>query len=222
MAIKYTPKVIEHFTNPQNVGDISDADAVATEGSPACGDMITYSLKINPQTRIVEDVKFRSFGCASNIATASMATLLAKGKTTDEIKKMSHRDVTVALGGLPAVKMHCSVLAVEGLKSAIRQWEQEQGLISDINQYLDRTSVTEALKKVINPRTGNNLMEAKLINRLEIDNDDGRVFVEVLLCELDERFAENIEEEIREQISAIEGVKKVLVQFKPCEHTGKV
>ncbi|MBM3326683.1 MAG: DUF59 domain-containing protein [Calditrichaeota bacterium] len=221
MALKYSPTVIEHFTKPQNVGDICDADAVATEGSPACGDMITYSMKINPQTRIIEDVRFRSFGCASNIATASMATLMAKGKSIDDIKKMSHRDITVALGGLPAVKMHCSVLAVDGLKSAVKQWELEHGLVSDDNHILDRTAVTEALKGVLNPRTGCSLIDAKLINRMEIDNDEGRVFIEVMLCELDERFAENIEEEIREKIGALEGAQKVLVQFKPCEHIGK-
>ena len=77
MAIKYSQKVIEHFTSPQNVGDLPDADSVSTEGSPACGDMITFSLKINPDTRIIEDIRFRSVGCASNIATASIATILA-------------------------------------------------------------------------------------------------------------------------------------------------
>jgi len=104
MALKYSQKVIEHFTQPQNVGEIENADAIATEGSPACGDMITYSMKINPETKIIEDVKFRSFGCASNIATASMMTLLAKGKTVDEVKNMRHRDLTKSLDGLPAVK----------------------------------------------------------------------------------------------------------------------
>ncbi len=107
MALNYTEKVIEHFTNPRNVGEIEDADAKATEGSPACGDMVTFSIKINPDTRVIEDVKFRSYGCASNIATASIATEIAKGKTIDEVKNMSHKQIAEELGGLPAIKMHC-------------------------------------------------------------------------------------------------------------------
>ena len=118
MALKYSKKVIEHFTKPQNVGEIEYADATATEGSPACGDMIKYTLKINPETKVVEDIKFLSFGCASNIATASMMTLLAKGKTTAEIKAMKHKELTQSLDGFPAIKMHCSVLAVDALKMA--------------------------------------------------------------------------------------------------------
>ena len=220
MAIKYSEKVKEHFINPQNVGEIINADAIATEGSPACGDMITYTLKINPETRVVEDVKFLSFGCASNIATASMATLLAKGKTIDEIKRLRHRDLTTALDGLPSVKMHCSVLAIDTLKAAVRKWEIDNNLIEDVKIVLDRHTVWKSLADVLNPRTGVSLIEAKLIDRLDIKRDEGKVFMEVLLCELDEHYAEAIEEEIREHVSAIPGVKSVLVQFKPCVHCG--
>lgn len=218
MALKYSQKVIEHFTKPQNVGEILDADAIATEGSPACGDMITYTLKINQETRVVEDVKFLSFGCASNIATASMATLLAKGKTTDEIKKFKHRDLTNLLDGLPAVKMHCSVLAIDALKSAIRKWEIEKGITVEETFILDRKAIWRELTDCLNPRTGVSLVEAKLINRLDVEAEEGRVFVEVKLCEMDEMYAEALEDEIREKIGAIQGVKIILVQFKPCEH----
>ena len=218
MAIKYSQKVIDHFNAPQNVGDLPDADVIATEGSPACGDMITFSLKINPETRVIEDVRFRSFGCASNIATASMATLLAKGKTVEEVKQLKHRDLTDALDGLPAVKLHCSVLAVDALKSAVRKWEIDHGLLTDDEVVLDRYLVAAALEGVINPRTGANLNESKLVNRIEINQPEGRVFLEMLLCELDERYAQAIEEETIERISALPGVRKVLVQFKPCLH----
>lgn len=214
MAIKYSEKVIEHFTSPQNVGDLHNADAVATEGSPACGDMVTFSLQINPETHIVEDVRFRSFGCASNIATASMATLLAKGKSIEEVKRLTHKNLTDALDGLPAIKMHCSVLAVDGLKAAVYQWEVDHGLREKNSQILDPAGVTTALSTVINPRTGEFLSESGMIGRVDIETDERRVFVEVKIRDVDERFAENIEGEIREKLEAIPGVWKVIVQFK--------
>ncbi len=222
MAIKYSEKVIEHFIKPQNVGEIPDADAIATEGSPACGDMITYTLKIDPETRVVEDIKFLSFGCASNIATASMTTLLAKGKTTDEIKAMKHRELTKSLDGLPAIKMHCSVLAIEALKSAVHKWEVDHGLAVDEIVKLDSKEVWKALADVLNPRTGLSLIESKLVNKIEIERDEGGVFIELLLCEMDELYAEAIEEETQEHVRAIPGAKKVLVQFKRCHHSGMV
>lgn len=218
MALKYSDKVIEHFNKPQNVGEIDDADVTATEGSPACGDMITYTLKINPETKVVEDIKFLSFGCASNIATASMTTLMAKGKTIDEIKAMKHRDLTLSLDGLPTVKMHCSVLAVDALKSAIRKWEIEHGLLKEEKRTLDRKEIWKALTDCLNPRTGVSVVHAKLINKLEVVPEEGQVFIEMLLCEMDEMYAEAIEEEIREKIETLPGVIRVLVQFKACEH----
>ncbi len=214
MAIKYSQKVIEHFTSPQNVGDLLQPDAIATEGSPACGDMVTFSLKINPDTRVIEDVRFRSFGCASNIATASMATLLAKGKHLDEIKHLSHRDLVNALDGLPAVKLHCSVLAVDGLKAAVHAWEVEHGLAEERVESLDVEAVGRALSGIINPRTGNGLVESGAIGKTEIEPAEGRVFIEVKISDADERFAENIEQEIREKIEALPGARSVVVQFK--------
>jgi len=214
MAIKYSPKVIDHFTAPQNVGDLDGANAIATEGSPACGDMVTFSLQINPDTQIVEDVRFRSFGCASNIATASMATLLAKGKSIDEVKRLSHRDLVKALDGLPAVKLHCSVLAVDGLKSAVHRWEVEQGLAEDVIEPLDFESVGKALAGVINPRSGAGLLESGMIGKTEIEPAEGRIFIEIKITEIDERFAENLEQEVREKLEVLTGVRSVIVQFK--------
>jgi len=219
MAIKYSQKVIKHFTDPQNVGEIAEADAIATQGSPACGDMITFTLKINPETRVIEDVKFRSFGCASNIATASMTTLLAKGKTIDEVNQLKHRDLTQALDGLPAVKMHCSVLAIDALKSAVHNWELEHGLVEEKPMTLDRESVEKVLTDCLNPRNGISLIEARLIKKIEVIPEDGRVFIEVILCELDELYAEAIEEEISEKIQTLPGVRNVLVQFVRCIHS---
>ncbi len=214
MAIKYSEKVIEHFTSPQNVGDLKDANAVATEGSPACGDMVTFALQINPNTQIIEDIRFRSFGCASNIATASMATLIAKGKSIEDVKRLTHKNITDALDGLPAIKLHCSVLAIDGLKAAVHKWEVDHGLRKIVTQVLDPSSVTAALSTVINPRTGEFLHDVGMFGRIEIEPDDERVYVEVKIKEVDERFAENIEGEVREKLEAIPGVMKVIVQFK--------
>ncbi len=213
MAIKYSQKVIQHFTQPQNVGDLTDANATSTEGSPACGDMITYTMKIDPETKVIEDIRFRSFGCASNIATGSVATVLAKGKTTDEVKALKHADLTEALDGLPAVKLHCSVLAIEGLKAAVQQWEEDQGLVKAKDAKLDKQSVHKALQDIINPHRGISLVEAGQIKRISVDVEEGKVFVELKLKDEEERFAENLEEEIREHIETIPGVKRIIVQF---------
>lgn len=213
MAIKYSQKVIQHFTSPQNVGDLKDANAFSTEGSPACGDMITYSLRINPETNIIEDIKFRSFGCASNIATGSVATMLAKGKTVDDIKSLKHSDLTHALDGLPAVKLHCSILAIDGLKAAVHKWEIDQGRAQEVQLKLDKRSVYEILEKVVNPQTGKSINEGHQIKRINVDAAEGRVFIELKLNDEEEKFAPNIEEEIREKIEEIPGARIILVQF---------
>ena len=121
--MEYTEKVIEHFMNPHNIGKLENANAIATEGSPACGDQITFYLKINNETQIIEDIKFLSYGCASNIATASITSDLVKGQTIAEAKKLDSKRVIDELGGLPPVKQHCSILAVETLQSAIKNYE---------------------------------------------------------------------------------------------------
>ncbi len=213
MAIKYTQKVIQEFTNPQNVGEIADADAVATEGSPACGDMITYNLKIDKETRVVEDIKFRSYGCASNIATASVATKLAIGKTVDEILEMTPKAVTEELEGLPAVKIHCSVLAINGLKSAVRQWKKEHlGEEPEDKIELNKETVVRALRDVIHPETGISIVKMNMVRIVEVDQS-GSVFVELMMGETDEMFFENIEEEAREHLEAIPGVKDVIIKI---------
>lgn len=213
MAIKYSEKVMQHFMQPQNVGDLPDANAISTEGSPACGDMVTFALKINPDTRIIEDIRFRSFGCASNIATASAATLLAKGKSVDEVKALKHQDVTNALDGLPPIKIHCSILAVDGLKSAIQQWEIERGEVKAIEDVLIPSQVEFALNEPVHPRTGKTIAEEGLIRKVEIEMGEHRVYVELSLSDLDERFAPALEEAISDKLSLLPGVKKVIVRF---------
>lgn len=116
----YSEKVVELFMNPKNVGRIEDADGVGTVGNPVCGDVMKIYLKIE-DGRIV-DVKFETFGCAAAIATSSMVTEMVKGKTLEEALKVSNKDVVQALGGLPPHKLHCSLLAEEGIRAAIEDY----------------------------------------------------------------------------------------------------
>ena len=109
MSIPYTKKVLEHFMHPHNVGKLDKPDASATEGSPACGDMLRLYLQIEEKSTKIEDIKFESYGCASNIATGSIITDLAKGKTIEEAKKIDWKMAAEELGGLPPVKVHCAV-----------------------------------------------------------------------------------------------------------------
>lgn len=210
MAIKYTPTVIEHFTHPHNVGELENPDASATEGSPACGDMVTFTLKINPETHVIEDVRFRSYGCASNIATASMATLIAKGKPIEEVKTFHPKMVAEKLGGLPAIKMHCSVLAINGLKAAIKQWEISHGLAQEEEIQLNEKTVKHLLKGVINPESGRSIVSMGMVTDVRIDG--GRVFVEVSLQGTDEMYAENIREEVTEKLESMKCVQEVIVR----------
>jgi len=121
----YSEKVIQHFRNPRNVGEIPDADGVGTVGNPVCGDLMTIYIKVKDD-RIV-DLKFKTFGCGAAIATSSMTTELAKGKTLDEALKITRSDVADNLGGLPPIKMHCSNLAADALHAAIDDYLKKRG-----------------------------------------------------------------------------------------------
>ncbi|MCX5808572.1 MAG: Fe-S cluster assembly scaffold protein NifU [Proteobacteria bacterium] len=121
----YSDKVMDHFMNPRNMGEIEDADGVGEVGNPACGDVMKLFLKIE-NDRIV-DVKFKTFGCGAAIASSSMTTELIKGKTIDEALKLSNQAVAEALGGLPPAKEHCSVLAEDALKAALEDYKKKKG-----------------------------------------------------------------------------------------------
>ncbi len=122
VPLTYGKKVLELFRNPKNLGRIEDANAEALAGSLACGDMIAIYLKIDESTEKIIDAKFESYGCAANIAAASILTEMIKGKNIQDAWKISWRDISNELGGLPPVKYHCSVLAVGSLKRAIRAY----------------------------------------------------------------------------------------------------
>ena len=122
----YTEKVMDHFNNPRNVGELKDADGIGEVGNPKCGDVMKMYIKV--KDGIITDVKFKTFGCGAAIATSSMATELIKGKTLKEALKLSNKDVINALEGLPPQKVHCSVLAKESIEAAVKDYCEKNGL----------------------------------------------------------------------------------------------
>lgn len=122
----YSEKVMDHFSNPRNVGEVSEPNAVGQVGNPKCGDIMKMTMKI--EDGVIQDVKFKTFGCGAAVATSSMATELVKGKTVEEALKLTNSAVAEALDGLPPQKLHCSVLAEEAIKSAISDYYTRQGI----------------------------------------------------------------------------------------------
>lgn len=122
----YSDKVMEHFTNPRNVGEIPNADGIGKVGNPVCGDIMALYIKVDGN--IIIDAKFKTFGCGAAIATSSMVTELVKGKTIEEALKISNKAVAEALGGLPPIKLHCSLLAEQALKAALEDYFKKKGL----------------------------------------------------------------------------------------------
>jgi len=120
----YTEKVMDHFKNPRNMGEIPDADGIGTVGNPVCGDMMTIYIKVKDNR--IEDIKFKTFGCGAAVATSSMVTEIAKGETLEEAMKITRPSVAESLGGLPPIKMHCSNLAADALHAAIEDYNKKQ------------------------------------------------------------------------------------------------
>ncbi|MBD3285958.1 DUF59 domain-containing protein [candidate division WOR-3 bacterium] len=208
MALPYSKKVIEHFKNPRNVGEIDDADATAMEGSPACGDMLKLSLKVDEKTHKIVDIKFESFGCASNIATASVLTEMVKGKTIEQADKVTWKQAADELDGLPPVKMHCAVLAIDALKSAIDQWKEKHGLAE--KEPTTPNKVLRKLRNVLNPLTGASIVRMQLLQ--DFDVRDGVVTIDLDLTP-DHKFASHIEEEIHEKLDHLWDIKEVKISF---------
>jgi NifU-like protein involved in Fe-S cluster formation len=209
MKFPYSEIVLEHFRHPRNVGKIEDADGKAIEGSPACGDMVAVYIKVDPKTKTIADIKFESYGCASNIATGSIITELAKGKTLDEVKKITWKEASDALGGLPKIKTHCSVLAVEGLRSAIQNYEERHGLITE-KEPTTVEIVRQRLKKVMNPISGLDLVRTNLVKDISLKNGSVRVVIDL---PANHQFAPAIKEEITDKIEPLWDVKEVVIEF---------
>jgi len=209
MKFPYTDIVLEHFKHPRNVGKIENPDGKATEGSPACGDMVSVYIKVDPKTNTIADVKFESYGCASNIATGSIITELAKGKTLDEAKNITWQEASDALGGLPKIKAHCSVLAVEGLRSAIQNYEERHGIVKEKKPTTEEV-VRQRLRRVINPLTGLNVVRTNLVKDIKIKDGTVRVLVDLPRAH---QFANNMKDEVLERIETLWDVKEVVVEF---------
>jgi len=209
MAFPYNDTVLEHFRNPRNVGCIDNPDGKATEGSPACGDMVSVYITVDPKTNVITDIKFESYGCASNIATGSIITEMAKGKTIEEAKKITWKEASDALGGLPPIKAHCSVLAVEGLRSAIQNYEEKHGMESS-REATTVEVVRKRLKRVMNPMKGLDMVATDLVKDIEVK--DGNIRILVDLPE-DHQFAASIKEEAKERLEPLWDVKSVVIEF---------
>ncbi|MBN1314605.1 MAG: iron-sulfur cluster assembly scaffold protein [Anaerolineales bacterium] len=209
MRVPYSDIVMEHFRNPRNVGRMEEYDAKAIEGSPACGDMVAVYLQVDPESLKIKDIKFESYGCASNIATGSIITEMAKGKTIEEAKQLTWKQVSDELGGLPSIKVHCSVLAIDALAAAIENYEELNGLIKE-RKPTTMDVLTKRLKRVMNPMVGLDLVRTKLVK--DIQFEQGRVVVRVSLPP-DHQFASNIKHEIEEKIEPLWDVDEVEVEF---------
>jgi nitrogen fixation NifU-like protein len=206
--MKYSQKVLDHFMKPHNIGKLENPDAIATEGSPACGDQVTIYLKVNPETQIIEDVTFQSYGCASNIATGSIITDMAKGKTLTEAKEISWKQAASELDGLPPAKMHCSVLAVDTLRKAIKNYEIEHKLVEP--DKFDKTTVVNELKKVIYPKVGEDIVTLKMVKYAGFS--DGVATVDLEIPSFDQ-YRDNVAEEIREHLTAYPEIKEVIINM---------
>ena len=209
MKFPYSEKVLEHFRHPRNVGKIENPDGKATEGSPACGDMVAVYINVEHQTKRIDDIKFESYGCASNIATGSIITELAKGKTLDEAKKITWKQAADELGGLPPIKSHCAVLAVDGLHSAIQDYEERHGLVKEKKPTTVEV-IRRRLKHVMNPLVGLDLVRTKMIQGIELKDGVVKVVVDL---DSDHPFTSAIKEDIVEKIEPLWDVENVIVEF---------
>ncbi len=194
--------------HPKNVGKMENPDSTATEGSPACGDQVTVYLKVDDASHTIEDISFLSYGCASNIATASIITEMAKGKTLDEAKQITWRDAMEALDGLPPVKAHCSVLAADTLQTAISNYEIAHGLKEVPN--FSKDTIIEELKKIIYPKVGEDIITLKMVKYVGWDN--GEVLIDLNLLSFDQ-YRDNVAEEIHEHLEKYPEVKNIVINF---------
>ena len=139
--MQYNAKIVDHFMHPRNVGEIPDADGIGTVGHPVCGDIVRIYIKVEDRggKQILSKVRFKTFGCTAAIATSSIATELVQGKSLEEALALKNKDVALALGDLPPIKMHCSVLAADAVKAAIADFEKKKGKTDIVNSVLEES-----------------------------------------------------------------------------------
>jgi nitrogen fixation NifU-like protein len=209
--MQYSQKVLDHFMKPHNLGKLDDANAEATEGSPACGDQVSIWLKVNDESKVIEDIGFLSYGCASNIATASIITDMAKGKTIEEAKNLSWKEAAAELDGLPPAKMHCSVLAVDTLRKAIKNYEIAHHLIEPEKNALNKDMVLAELSRTLYPKVGEDLVSLKMVKYAGV-SEDGIVTIDLEIPKFD-TYRDNVADEIREHIEKLPGVKDIIINM---------
>jgi nitrogen fixation NifU-like protein len=209
MKFPYGEKVLEHFRHPRNVGRIEDPDGKSIEGSPACGDMVAVYVKVDPESKRISDIKFESYGCASNIATGSIITEMAKGKTLEEAKNITWQEASDALGGLPPVKTHCSVLAVEGLRAAIRDYEERHGIVTE-REPTTVEMIQKRLRHVMNPLSGLDLVRTNLVQGIDLKEGTVKVTIDI---PADHQFAKAIKEDVQQKLEPLWDIKQVEVAF---------
>lgn len=205
----YSQKLLKYFKNPKNVGEMKDYDVKATEGSLACGDMITIYLRVDKETYKITDIKFLSYGCAANIATTSIMTEMVKGKTIEEAKKLTFKQIADALGGLPPAKMHCAILSIDCLRSAIRAYEEEYGLTKAPK--VDENFVRSRLRHIWNPKIGKDIVSAGMVEKITIKN--GEIEVDIAVSE-DDEFKDYVLEETRERLNNLPNIKNIKVDIR--------
>jgi len=192
----YSEKVMDHFKNPRNVGVIEDADITSKVGSVACGDLIKLYLKFDPDRDQIKDIKFESYGCAANIATSSMMTEMVKGKTIDEARKVSFKDISETLGGLPKIKLHCAVLSRQGLETAFLKYEAKKGRVK-----IDELFVNRILRGVLDPVQGVDIISAKILDKATVE---GKKITLSLNASADSELAKSLAEDIRDAFEGLD------------------
>jgi nitrogen fixation NifU-like protein len=192
----YSEKVMDHFKNPRNVGVMEDADVTSKVGSVACGDLIKLYLKFDPDRDQIKDIKFESYGCAANIATSSMMTEMVKGKTIEEARKVTFKDISETLGGLPRIKLHCAVLSRQGLETAFLKYEAKRGRVK-----MDEPFVNKILRGVLDPVQGVDIISAKILQGTKIE---GNKITLDLKAKPDSELAESLTEDIHDAFEGLD------------------
>jgi NifU-like protein involved in Fe-S cluster formation len=192
----YSEKVMDHFKNPRNVGVMEDADVTSKVGSVACGDLIKLYLKFDPDRDQIKDIKFESYGCAANIATSSMMTEMVKGKTIEEARKVTFKDISETLGGLPRIKLHCAVLSRQGLETAFLKYEAKRGRVK-----IDESFVNKILRGVLDPVQGVDIVSAKILQGTKIE--DNKITLD-LKAKPDSELAKSLTEDIHDAFEGLD------------------
>jgi NifU-like protein len=192
----YSAKVMDHFKNPRNVGIMEDADVTSKVGSVACGDLIKLYLKFDPDRDQIKDIKFESYGCAANIATSSMMTEMVKGKTIEEARKVTFKDISETLGGLPRIKLHCAVLSRQGLETAFLKYEAKRGRVK-----MDEPFVNKILRGVLDPVQGVDVVSAKMVQGMKIE---GKKITLDLKAGPDSELAKSLTEDIHDAFEGLD------------------